>query len=258
MGSTSDNSSSEYFCIRLAPRLWLLLMLILLAACNSYKLPQNTKILSIQQLNDHLFLHISYLETENFGKVACNGLVYFSGNEAIIFDSPTNDAASKQLIEWIEDKNLKEIKAVVVTHFHEDCLGGLKEFHQRGVTSYASTLTLELARANNYNQPMIGFDAQFEFELGGKQVITTYYGEGHTPDNVVGYIPEEHALFGGCLIKATAAGRGNLEDANTEEWPKTVSRIKRQLPDLQIVVPGHGKTGGQELLDYTITLFQQK
>ncbi len=51
------------------------------------------------------------------------------------------------------------------------------------------------------------------------------------------------------------AGKGNLEDANVEEWSATVEKIKKDLPNLKMVVPEHGEYGGAELLDYTIQLF---
>jgi len=44
--------------------------------------------LTIQKVTDHVYQHISYLNTDSFGKVACNGMVVFAKNEAIIFDTP--------------------------------------------------------------------------------------------------------------------------------------------------------------------------
>ncbi len=65
-------------------------------------------------------------------------------------------------------------------------------------------------------------------------------------------------MFGGCLIKESGAGKGNLEDANTTDWSLTVTKLKEKYPTTKTVIPGHGKSGGTELLDYTIQLFQQK
>ena len=91
-----------------------------------------------------------------------------------------------------------------------------------------------------------------------KRYIAEYFGEGHTKDNIVGYFPADKTLFGGCLIKKVGAGNGNLEDANTDNWSKTVRKIKRKYHSAEIVIPGHGKSGGIELLDYTIQLFDLK
>lgn len=88
-------------------------------------------------------------------------------------------------------------------------------------------------------------------------MLLKFFGEGHTSDDIVGYIPSEKALFGGCLIKSLKAGKGNLEDANINEWSTTVEMIKKEIPELAIVIPGHGKYGNEKLLDYTIELFRK-
>ena len=213
--------------------------------------------LKIEQLTKNTFVHISYLQTEQFGKVPCNGMIVKSGKEAIVFDTPIDDSTSLKLIQWIETELKCRIKAVVVTHFHIDCLGGLKAFHDRGIPSYANKLTIELAKPDNETLPQNGFDQTLELEVGDKKVINAFMGEGHTRDNVVSYFLDEKVLFGGCLIKSLKSGKGNLADANTAEWSNTVKTIKRQFKDVEMVIPGHGKPGGIELLDYTIEMFKE-
>jgi len=55
--------------------------------------------LSINKISDHVYQHISYLNTESFGKVACNGMVVINGQEALMFDTPSDDASSQELID---------------------------------------------------------------------------------------------------------------------------------------------------------------
>jgi len=215
--------------------------------------------LTIKSVSENVFMHISYLTTNDFGKVDCNGMVYLRGDEAIVFDTPTDDRAAAELINWIQVEQNKKIKAIVVTHFHEDCLGGLNQFHTNGTKSYANNETIELAKLANIKVlPESGFEKEIEFKIGNESVFATFYGAGHTEDNIVGYIPKEEILFGGCLIKSMNAGEGYLGDANKYEWSKTVESIKKDLPDLKVVIPGHGNHGGKELLDYTIELFQNR
>ena len=52
------------------------------------------------------------------------------------------------------------------------------------------------------------------------------------------------------------SSKGNLADANVKQWSSTVEAIKNAYPSLKIAIPGHGKIGGAELLDYTIKLFK--
>ncbi len=235
----------------------LLFILLTFMACKATKFASTyqTETLKIQQLSPNLYVHISYLATKSYGNVPCNGMIYVANDEAIIFDTPVVDSVSVELIEYVEQKLKAPIKAVVVNHFHVDCLGGLNAFHQHGVASYANDKTIELAKQNDEILPQNGFSDALELTIGDQKVINTYFGEGHTPDNIVSYIPNEKALFGGCMVKSLNAGKGNLADANVSEWSQTVGKVKATYPDLKYVVPGHGKTGGTELLDFTADLF---
>lgn len=211
--------------------------------------------LIIEELTPHIFKHTSYLKTKSFGKVGCNGMIYMIDSTAYIFDTPTDDASSVELINWIENTRGFHISGVVVTHFHDDCLGGLNTFSQRGITSYALNKTIELAKQKELPIPDQGFDSTLVLNIHQHQIINLFVGEGHTKDNIVCYIPDEQAMFGGCLIKCMNAGKGNLYDANVDAWPNSVATLKKDFPDLDIVIPGHGNHGGTELFDYTIQLF---
>lgn len=241
------------------PRFW---ALFLLAACASVKKTAppllHSDTLKIEALTPGVFVHISYFESEQFGRVACNGMVYVREREAIIFDTPTDSATSATLIHWIENKWKKRVKAVVVNHFHEDCLGGLAAFHAHGIPSYANQLTIDLAHANaRAVLPQHGFDWMLTLFCGDRTVENRYFGKGHTHDNIVSYLPAEKTLFGGCLVKAMNAGKGNLADADTTEWSATIELVRQAYPDIKFVVPGHGASGGAELLDFTSKLFRE-
>jgi metallo-beta-lactamase class B len=113
-----------------------------------------------------------------------------------------------------------------------------------------------LAEKNGFTVPFNGFGDELKMKFGGKRIFSRYFGEAHTSDNIVTWLPDEGLLFGGCMIKAAGGGKGNLDDANVKEWSNTVSKIKAEFGDrAKIVVPGHGDVGGAELLDYTIDMF---
>jgi metallo-beta-lactamase class B len=211
--------------------------------------------LQILQITQNAFQHISYKQTNDFGNVPCNGLIIKDGNEALIFDTPTNDNAALELINWVQNNLKCKIVAVVPTHFHDDCLGGLKIFKEKNIDSYGNTATVELATKNNLEAPAIAFNDSIILKLGSTTIFLKHFGEGHTRDNIVGYFPTDNVLFGGCLIKEMGASKGYLGDANINAWSNTVTAIKVAYPKVQIVVPGHGKAGNAQLLDYTIKLF---
>jgi len=234
-------------------------LILLLIACKSKNrgIPEvESGNLKIERLTENVYVHISYLETETYGKVPCNGMIVVNNDEAIVIDTPTNDAASGELLSWLEDKVKYKVMAVVATHFHVDCLGGLNAFHQRNIPSYALNRTLTLAEAVGTTIPHNGFDSFLELKVGNKNLVSEFLGEGHTQDNIVCHVPSEKVMFGGCLVKADGAGKGNLNDANIDEWSNTVRNVKTKYADVDIVIPGHGKPGGPNLFDYTINLFK--
>lgn len=236
----------------------LLLLSIILLGCKDTKAEKEvykSETLSIFQLSKHAYKHVSYLNTENFGKAECNGMIVCNKNEAVIFDTTCDDESSAELINWVSEILKSKITAIIPTHYHADNLGGLNEFYRQGIPSYALQKTIHIAKEHNYPLPQHGFDSSLELDVGGEKIIVDFLGEGHTCDNVIGYFPLENIMFGGCLIKETGAGKGNLEEANTDEWSETVRRVKTKYPDTKKIIPGHGKSGGKEFFDYTIKLF---
>lgn len=214
--------------------------------------------LIVIQIAENAFIHTSYLQTNDFGNVPCNGLIVRDNKETIIFDTPTNDKSSTELITWIQKTLDSKINAIIPTHFHDDCLGGLKAFHDLQISSYANFKTIELAKANDFVIPKNGFKDSLNLKVGKEKIIAKFFGEGHTKDNIVGYFPSENIMFGGCLVKELNATKGYLGDANVADWSTTVQKIKAAFPDVKTVVPGHGAYGNGNLLDYTIKLFQNQ
>src|SRR5690606_25935379 len=101
--------------------------------------------LVITQIAGNSFEHTSFKQTNDFGNVPCNGLIVRNNNEVIVFDTPTNDKTSEELIKWINETLHCKINAIIPTHFHDDCLGGLKAFDENDIPSYAYFKTVELA-----------------------------------------------------------------------------------------------------------------
>lgn len=204
-----------------------------------------------------VYVHEHSTTIEPFGRVASNGLVYCVAGECLVFDTPLDDPHAALLIDWVETTLGARVKGVVVNHFHADCLGGLAEFHRRGIPSFSSKLTRTLARADSVEVPQNGFGRKKTLRVGGEKVELRYFGKAHSPDNIIAWLPAERILFGGCMVKALGAGKGNLGDADVTAWPLTIQKIKTHYPEVQIVIPGHGTSGDKALLDFTIELFSR-
>lgn len=254
-----------------------LLSLPLIAACGNADRPKdntNEKIvvakeqypkevfkseaLQVQQISPNTYVHISYLVTNDYGKVPCNGMIAVNGDKAVIFDATTTDSTSAVLIRWIKEELKAKPVALVVTHFHEDCLGGAAAFRAEAIPSYAGNKTIAVTQQKKLFVPENGFDSLYQFDLNGAQVEARYFGAGHTRDNTVGYFTKDSVLFGGCLVKELDADKGYLGDADTVSWPATITKLTQAYPGVKLVIPGHGAVGGKELLDYTHDLFAAK
>lgn len=216
--------------------------------------------LIIKQLTDRVYVHISFLNTDDFGKVACNGMLVINAKEGIVFDTPTDSIGSAELLNFVAEELKSKVVALIPTHFHNDCIGGIAAFEYYNVPVYAHSLTVQLLTQNavSFLEPIKKFDDELFLNVGGKKVYIEYFGEGHTKDNVIGYFPHDKAVFGGCLIKEMGAGKGYLGGANIAEWSATVRKIQTKYPKVKIVIPGHGQWGGSELFNYTIELFNVK
>jgi metallo-beta-lactamase class B len=83
----------------------------------------------------------------------------------------------------------------------------------------------------------------------------TYFGAGHTTDNVVAWLPQQKILFAGCLVKSLDSNSlGNTKDGDLAAYPATLRKVQAAYPQAKIVIPGHGDWGGPELIDHTLTL----
>ncbi len=243
-------------------KLFLVFILCLsITSCNKNKSSETIYIsedLQLTKINDHSYIHVSAITLESGAIYPCNGFIYVNNNEAYVFDTPANDRATAELIDWLQNDQKVIIKGVVFNHFHRDCIEGMDVFKSNNILCIASKKTASYMQKQKYESPDQVFENDLELKLGDKNIINTYFGEAHTSDNIVSYFPEENLMYGGCMIKSLTAKKGNLADANTNEWSKTVSKIKKTYPNIKIVIPGHGEYGDVKLLDYTISLFQTK
>ncbi len=208
--------------------------------------------LECYRLSDQVFWYVSYAEMKGFGRVASNGLVYTDGGQAFLFDTPVNDTLTKDLLEWIKDSLHAEVIGFVPNHWHEDCMGGLAYLQQKGIPSWANHRTVEIAREKGLPIPDRAFDDSLTLWLNEQPIICYFPGPAHSMDNIVVWLPNEKILFAGCLCKEMAsAGLGNTADRSLPEWAATIEKVQTTFPNALIVVPGHGKPGGPELLQHT-------
>jgi metallo-beta-lactamase class B len=235
--------------------------LLILATLNSVA-QESIKIsddLELLRISKNAFIHVSYVNSPTFGRYSSNGLVFINGNEAFLFDTPTDEQLTIALVEWLREKMKVEIRGFAPNHWHEDCMGGLGYLNKQGTTSYANSRTIDIARQKDLPVPVKGFDDTLTVELGDRNIHLYYPGAAHSMDNIVAWIPSEKILFAGCMCKSLeSTNLGNTADGDLKEYASTIRKVMNEFPDAKVVVPGHGKAGGMELLTHTAKLAAAK
>ena len=215
--------------------------------------------LEVERLVEGVWLHTSYEELEDFGRVPANGLVVVSDGEAAVIDTPWTDDQIRALAAWVEERLGARLKVVVPTHSHADCMGGLAAAHDLGARSYSSTKTAEIAKRKKLPVPQESFERERAIALGSRVLEARYVGPGHTVDTIVVWLPDARILFAGDLARsASARSLGNIREADLDGWPASVETLQRQYGEASLIVPGHGRPGGAELLSHTQELLAHR
>ncbi|WNC72347.1 subclass B1 metallo-beta-lactamase [Thalassotalea psychrophila] len=209
--------------------------------------------LKITKLADNLYQHISYKNIKPWGMVGASGLIVVDGKNAHIIDTPWTQEETEKLINWIRSKGLIA-KSSIVTHFHEDASGGIPFLNKSKIKTYATSQTNNLLNLKHREQSSNEIPST-TFELVKGTIEIYYPGPGHTEDNIVVWLPKSNILFGGCFVKSmNSKNLGNTEDASINKWPASIQKVINKYPNIEIVVPGHGKVGDINLLKHTAKL----
>ncbi|GIF67753.1 MBL fold metallo-hydrolase [Asanoa ishikariensis] len=80
-------------------------------------------------------------------------------------------------------------------------------------------------------------------DLGGRIVVLSHFGRGHTAGDLVAHVPDADVVIAGDLVEES--GPPDFGDAYPLEWPGTVAALLRLTTPETVVVPGHGAPVGQ-------------
>jgi metallo-beta-lactamase class B len=202
-------------------------------------------------------------------------VVRMADGTLILSSSPFDTEAAHALLNWLFAMLHPPRLIAINTHFHLDGTGGNEAYTEFGVETHASDKTQALIyergvrrrnesaaafsdpalRARVERTRVVAADHTFPAEAGlrltiaGETVQVIHPGPAHSPDNVVVHFPARGLLFGGCMIK-TGSSIGYTGDADIERWEAAVRALEPLAAS--VIVPGHGETGGPELLRNTI------
>ncbi|MCD7971121.1 MAG: subclass B1 metallo-beta-lactamase [Candidatus Azobacteroides sp.] len=237
-------------------RICFLLFVVVPMVCYGQRI---NKDLEVIKLTDHVYQHISWEDVGKWGRVDCNGLIIVDNGKALMVDTPMDSIQTHYLYMFIKDSLHAELVYFLPGHWHDDCIGGMPYLQQAGVETYANKHTNQILASQGLSPAMHSFQDSLVLAVGNIQVKSYYLGGGHATDNIVVWIPEDKVLFGGCMVKdCKATNIGNTADAAPfPEWISTIDKIENKFPDARYIVPGHGKTGGKELLEHTRKMIEE-
>ena len=210
-----------------------------------------------QRIAPSVWVHTSYKDLGNGVPVPSNGLLVRTRDELLLVDTAWTVDQTRDILEWAQQETGLAVSRAIVTHAHEDKMGGLEALYERGIPTLASRLTNEVAQGRGLEvaSRSLTFETVEQITPG---VEAFYPGAGHTEDNIVVYVADSKVLFGGCLIRpASASTLGNTADADVAHWSTAVETVRQRFPEAQIVVPSHGIWGDRTLLDHTFDLARQ-
>jgi metallo-beta-lactamase class B len=213
----------------------------------------------VGKVSSRLWVHTTTRQYPDGTIYPANGMLMETDNASVLFDTGWTDAQTAVLLLWAERNLRKPVAKVIVSHAHEDRLGGIDELKRKQIPVYSLALTNKFARAQGVKNPPIplpGLEADILRDKLGYDLF--FPGAGHSRDNLVVYFRRERVLFGGCLVKSSSSpSLGNLDDAVLADWPITIARLKNTYPDARILVPGHGTLNGDSLAR-TLELLRMK
>ena len=186
--------------------------------------------------------------------------VFLVTDEGILVTDPIDkDAATWLKAELKKRFNNKPIKYLVYNHDHRDHITGGEVFEEEAiVVAHQRTKEEIIGEKRPTAVPDVTFTDRMTIELGGKTVNLLYVGRNHSDNSIVMHFPAERAIFAVDFISVDRLPYQTLGDAYVPEW---IASLKTpEALDIDIVQPGHGKTGTRadvtEHLEYVEALYE--
>ena len=160
----------------------------------------------------------------------------------LVTDSIDKDAATWLKAELKKRFNNKPIKYLVYSHDHRDHISGGEVFEEETiVVAHQRTKEKIIGEKRPTAVPDVTFTDRMTIELGGKTVNLLYVGRNHSDNSIVMHFPAERAIFAVDFIYIDRLPYQTLGDAYVPEWIASLKTL--EAFDIDIVQPGHGKTG---------------
>lgn len=224
-----------------------------------------------EQISDHVYvIHgpMGYPNKENQGFINNPGFIV-TDTEVVVIDPGSSATIGRSVLAHIRKVTDKPVARVFTTHVHGDHWLANQAFQEENpeVKFYAHPMMIEEAKngageewistmnsmtenATEGTQAIIPTEAltnEQVFDLGGVTLKAHLIeGKAHTDTDVMFEVPEEKVLFTGDTINNKRIVR--MDDGSFSGGIRA-AEFALSL-DVDKIVPGHGHTGGKNVLNY--------
>lgn len=176
----------------------------------------------------------------------------------VVIDALASPRQGEQLLGAIRSVTNRPVKWLVLTHHHPDHHFGAVVFRKAGARVIAHPDRRVLAAEGGEDAliadwvRVVGLDAMRGFQfadapdrpvttadtlrLGGRTIVVTHPGSGHSAGDLLVWLPKERVLFAGDVL--VEDGVSMVVDGNSDELLSVLDRVDSMHP--AVVVPGHG------------------
>jgi glyoxylase-like metal-dependent hydrolase (beta-lactamase superfamily II) len=185
------------------------------------------------------------------------GFIVTSGG-VVVVDALASPRDGARLLRTIRRTSPQPVRWLVLTHHHPDHHFGAIVFKRAGARIMAHPDRRVLASEGGEDAltadwvRVVGLDAMRGFEfadvpdravtgsdtlrLGGRTIVVTHPGAGHSAGDLMVWLPAERVLFAGDIL--VEDGVTMMVDGSSPELLRALSRIDSLAP--VVAVPGHG------------------
>lgn len=221
--------------------------------CNA----QKSQKIKVTKLQKNVYVHTSYKHLGRT-KLPSNGLIVKTNKGVWIIETAWGDDETKQLIQWVKKNLKKPIRQVIITHAHSDRTAGIQAFLDAKIPVVSTALTAKRSAKDGSPTPAPKLQKNQILNCGNVKIEVFSPGWGHTPDNIVVYLPKQKVLFGGCFIKSEDAKKlGNIRNAHLQYWKRGLIKVRNKFRNVETIIPGHQSWGTQELIAHTMSLLDK-
>jgi glyoxylase-like metal-dependent hydrolase (beta-lactamase superfamily II) len=152
-------------------------------------------------------------------------------------------------VHWLKEELKKRhdvpVKYMILSHDHPDHICNSQVFDDTAVTIGHKNILPHIIRENRLSSvPDITFEESMDVMLGGVTATLLYFGPTHSDNLIQVHVPDEKVLIGVDIAKGKSLFP-DYRDMDVHSMLNVLKTLER-LPDVDIVLPGHGPVKDQE------------